>query len=314
MAGTDAQLTYAMRYQAKTCRKSLTCASSARGGFTLVEMLVVIGIITLLIAILLPAINRAYLASVRTKMAADIQALAAGLEAYRQDHGDIPRTSPDGSAVTTFNAASRPAGLNAGYFGAQILCRALLGPGDINNDGAAGNGFRTVVPITTGGNTTQQGKVYGPYITPDRFKLVSAAAGFPGINPSTSPPTAMNNCLLADRNGKPFAYYPGNKLADPTVAYATSLNWGSQNSTSPPTAIPMFNVNDNSNIISRQNLQLILGDNNLNGKIDPGAETPQFTGEYLLIGAGPDERFGPPSTAVPISSGNQCDDVTNYGR
>jgi hypothetical protein len=50
-----------------------------------------------------------------------------------------------------------------------------------------------------------------------------------------------------------------------------------------------------------------------NGKID-GNERAAYTGDYLLIGPGPDETFGPPKLTEPISSTNQCDDVTHFAR
>src|ERR1700722_5023412 len=57
-------------------------------GFTLVEMLVVIGIIVLLIGILAPALNIAYTHAIRNRMQLDIQSISAALEVYNGDmHG-----------------------------------------------------------------------------------------------------------------------------------------------------------------------------------------------------------------------------------
>jgi prepilin-type N-terminal cleavage/methylation domain-containing protein len=286
-----------------------TSQRGRRHGFTLVEMLVVIGIILLLIGILLPAINRAYVQSIRTRMTTDIQAIATALEAYRQDHGDIPRTSPDGSRVTPITTNG---GLRDGYAGAQILCRAMIGPGEELIDGAQGNGFRTVRPITVGGVKTQQARIYGPYIQIERFKLLTSPNPPTVINPTTTPVGALNSALLGDRSGKPILYYPGIKQADvrATNGYIANVTWGNPNQ---PQA--MFNLLDNRLLVTpAARLQLLLGDNNLNGMID-GAEQPEFVGDFLLWGAGPDEIFGPTKNVTDrISPANPCDDVTNYAR
>jgi prepilin-type N-terminal cleavage/methylation domain-containing protein/prepilin-type processing-associated H-X9-DG protein len=61
---------------------------AVRGGFTLVELLVVIGIIALLIAILLPALNRARQAAQRTACAAKLQQIMVAASVHRADHKD----------------------------------------------------------------------------------------------------------------------------------------------------------------------------------------------------------------------------------
>ncbi len=117
-------------------------------GFTTVELLVVIGIIVLLASMLLVMVSRGYTASRRVRAQADLQVIALGLEAYKQDFGDYPR--PAGPLATD---------------GAATLCWALVAPGLVAVDGADGPGFRTRV----GG----QGKVYGPYIDTSAFNIAT---------------------------------------------------------------------------------------------------------------------------------------------
>ena len=54
-----------------------------RRGFTLLELLIVIGIIVLLATILLPMLQRVHTQARRTSMAADLEIISQALEAYK---------------------------------------------------------------------------------------------------------------------------------------------------------------------------------------------------------------------------------------
>ena len=81
-----------------TCRTSLTMGrtmrndrgSRARSGFTLVELLVVIGIIAVLVAILLPALAKARIAAKNTVCASRIEQVLVACSAYLVDIGKYP--------------------------------------------------------------------------------------------------------------------------------------------------------------------------------------------------------------------------------
>ena len=241
----------------------------ARAGFTLVEMLIVIGIIIVLIGILMPMVTGIYGKASRQRVAGDLQAVAMALEAYKQEHGDYPR-------------------IGTGFNGAQTLARALIGPGPATNspnaDGADGPGFRTrrlPGPNGTMGDADDvlQGRVYGPYLTPDKF-IVEATYS-----------------ELYDRAKKPLLYFPASP-ARPNINLANGY-------VAPAANRPLYASDQNNDpadgttpYIPVATLRITLGDANGNGMID-GGESAKFTGAFLLWSAGPDEIY------------DTKDDVTN---
>jgi len=252
---------------------------AGRGGFTLVEMLVIIGIILALLAILLPTVGPAWKTGQRTRMELDMATISQALELYKQDHGDYPRVYQK-------------------WLGAWTLCQALIGPypavdqtGKGIQDGADGPGFRTRPPVKVNGQDVPQGRVYGPYLDPAKWN----------INPSYE---------ILDRYGlRPILYYPGYKQANINLpgGYVAEGDYPSMTGTR---RMPRFNTLDNAGYLSTKALQNLMGADTTTG----AAVNPAFDGDYLLWSFGPDLSPGPPDATKPVSPKNRCDDVANFKR
>jgi prepilin-type N-terminal cleavage/methylation domain-containing protein len=167
-------------------------SSRGRGGFTLVELLVVIGIIVLLVSIVTPMVMNSRRSAARTRTQADLNTIALGLEQYKKDFGDYPRpdlAGPDGPDY-------------------PVLAWALLGPwqavqnGADPGDGADGMGFRTQWdPVKSVG-----GRVFGPYIAAEKFKIEKVAGG------------THTKAYLQDQYGSRIEYLPQWRKFKPGMA------------------------------------------------------------------------------------------------
>lgn len=314
------------------------------GGFTLVEILVVIGIMVAIAAIAIPMINRARIVGIKTRVAADLQAIGVALDAYKNDFGDYPRFTADNDDPALAGPAKKF--IN----GAEMLCLALIGPRSkdgidtfppghasdtFDGDGADGPGFRTSVPPSDAASADlakrRMPRVYGPYMDPAKFKLADPAAM------TTTPDLKLHE----PKNLVMLSYYDTPILYFPSRAQKASINAPSGYvALLPASPVPLDHpirgsmwdarygvrffrhggeANDNESI---KRFRVMLGDTNFDGDIDPASETADHEGGYALWATGPDDKFGPddlPPTVTSPSAFKQveeavqkCDDVVNF--
>lgn len=160
-------------------------------GFSLVEMLVVVAIISILIALLLPAFGAVQKMALNLRQKAQFNAIEIGLEAFSNDFSDYPESS-----------------YADGYGGAQKLAEAMMGMDgmgvhkdtDFNADAEDDSGNLLYNIGTTGKTLTgtdleeSLAKRYGPYLETDTANAVY-------LNDIDFPSSDAGTCdmLLAER-------------------------------------------------------------------------------------------------------------------
>jgi prepilin-type processing-associated H-X9-DG protein len=79
--------------------RTLTRPHRSAPGFSLAELLVVVGIIALLIAVILPPLQLARRKAIQTKCSAQLQQLGRALESARNEHGFYPLWDDGGTSI-----------------------------------------------------------------------------------------------------------------------------------------------------------------------------------------------------------------------
>jgi prepilin-type N-terminal cleavage/methylation domain-containing protein len=131
-------------------------------GFTIVEILTVVGIIALLVGILIPAITKVRTSVKETQQRAQLTTIGLAITAFKNDYGDYPPSD--------FMKYS-----NNDYTGAQMLTEALVGwdlmgfhpESDWESDGRYANNNMLYELATTGSQQQQEENLRerkGPYL------------------------------------------------------------------------------------------------------------------------------------------------------
>ena len=170
-------------------------------GLTMIEILVVVGIIAILVGILVPAVTMVQRMAREVKQKAQFTAIDLGLAAFRSDSGDYPPSNWWNPAV--------PAGPQD-YCGAQKLAEALLGwdllgfhPDSAwRGDGLdAQGGATTYDPLKTLPAASRLDKRKDRYIEPETANVFRLGESAPGLRDGlfvNTAPLARNTYVLCD--------------------------------------------------------------------------------------------------------------------
>lgn len=223
----------------------------SRPAFTLVEILVVIGVMVLLASIALPIINTARRNADRSRTKLDLNAIAMALDAYKQDFKDYPRPPRD-----------RPTD--------QVLAWALIGPFDAAQDGADGPGFRTYYNASGAGSAATGSKVWGPYLAAEKF------------------PLSADKLFLLDRYNSPIEYFPRWRAAriNPTQPIFNVNNTTTPGIYDHRQADPDPLTRDGTTPKAALYFQKALGDANNDDVISGAGETLGNCPDFLLLSRG----------------------------
>lgn len=153
-----------------------------RRAFTLTELLVVMGIMTILMAIIAPAIQKVRGAADKLRCANNLHQIGIALQLYHHDYGRLPPglTSPQPKErypYLTWQARLLPY-LEQDALWRDIITAYRLDPMPFNNP--PHTGFSTVVPLFT---CPSDERVHTPQVTHNnRYPALSSYVGVQGTN------------------------------------------------------------------------------------------------------------------------------------
>ena len=261
-------------------------------GFTLVELLTVLAIITMLVGLLVPSMAMVRRLAKKTKQKAQLTSIGLALTAFRDEHGDYPPSLNAGAGVWD-------------YCGAQKLAEALLGR-DLLGFHPQSNWSAT---DDTYYNPTTLDERRGRYLelaTASAFKLIDLFGGSTGM-------LEGNTYVICDvfgakevpvggkivRAGTPILYYRANTSSRQMIDHANEWERNIYNAQdngilvglgkvgNPTTPHPLLDFFYSTDV----------------GVCDPKVAVlwPYRPDSYILISAGADGRYG------------TTDDITNFG-
>jgi type II secretory pathway pseudopilin PulG len=292
-------------------------------GLTMIELLIVLGIIALLIGLLVPALSTVRNIAKETKQKAQLSAIEMALAAFKNDDGDYPPSN------------WTPAPYTGDYCGAQKLAEALLGWDLLGFhpksawradglDALGGNG--TYDPAQTrdvngDAHPDTFDERRSPYLelaTTDAFRLGNISISKPGLFANTSP-LAPDTYVLCDvfgstkismtngtvvKAGAPILYFKADTTAktirgvyriadnEAIVVLKQQADGRIQPLVDPTNAYQYFYGNDN----SMDDIVGYIEDQKIKAKI-----WPYRPDSYILISAGADGIYG------------TSDDIKNFG-
>ena len=298
----------------------------------MVELLTVLAIITILVALLLPALAMVRKAAKETQQKAQLTTIGLALTAFKNDYGDYLPSDWQGDPLRT------------DYSGAQMLAEALVGwdlmgfhPKSVwradGGDASGASGTDAYLGATTGTAAEREQNLRerrGPYLelaTANVFRLGNISATKPGLFSSTGP-LAGDTFVLCDVFGvRKVTLAMGKTVKAGTPILYYRANTARKNIDASLYDERIYNVYDNYFLVD---LKALTTDGQL-GKAHPlgasldvlydyirdpkvtAVDWPYRPDSYILISAGADGLYGPVygTTGDPVYW--TTDDITNFG-
>ena len=198
----------------------------AKRGFTLIELVVVFGVILILTGLVLSTVGYARKKAARARAETEIAALSAACESYKSDNGVYPRDPTPNTATDALNARTMfdPVTANATLYksASLVLYRALSG--DRNLD-------RTV--NATDENFNIDGSALSPPLTQLPISYFTFKPGM--LSPSDQ---TQNVQYIRDPFGNSYGYSTAYQY-DPTTGYNPTFDlWSTAGVAPSPTPAP----------------------------------------------------------------------------
>jgi prepilin-type N-terminal cleavage/methylation domain-containing protein len=232
-------------------------STRARRGFTLLELIVVAAILALILSFTIPAVVRARKAGAKAKLAQDLQAIASGLEEFKNNYGQYPQT----------DLAALPYPVD----GATALMQAMTGK---RWDPTASP------PQLVSINDPKSGRARGPLIQVDKFNVKTKVPGSSNSNPAV---------WLRDSNDLPILYFPA-RVPSPNIAVANGYVADLPSALFSHLDCPK-DPQTSQYYLKLADMKQLLGDIDQNGAI-VAPEVAGSKGPYLLWSAGADALLG----------------------
>ena len=279
-------------------------------GFTIIEILTVLGIIVILTTILVPALSAAKRFSKVVSQKGQFHELAKGLEAFSHDYDGYPESTDDSLTDNSIPA----------YCGAMKLCEAMVGKDNLgfHNDSQFLADHTAVpmplyfdtfltLPYTAAQLENLQSRK--PLYLEKNFRTCSVDQVWTTTTPFVSTFNDVQRCQILSDIFYNFKISTGQKVGMPVLYYKANPN-GTTNALG-LAATNYYNYDDNTNLVA-------LGTpgggehpfNAVNQKFydairntDVGMiDVPNNKDTYILISAGRDSLYGTE------------DDIYNFGR
>ena len=227
-----------------TIRPASRTRLGTRSAFTLVELLVVIGIIGLLIGLLLPALGKVIQRAKATQTQGTMQEFAKACDAYFQEFGEYPSAVPDEYLYTTASGTAMNGDTDIPQItAAENALLALMGGYRVTSDadyatygatstppateltfGSGTNTFKIKIDSTKmGEGPFKNGKKYDAFYAPKGREFAKSAGK---INASSGQPEAAGTGLvpdLVDAWGTPIIFLKQQRSIGPLVKRGNNL-------------------------------------------------------------------------------------------